>query len=144
MPGKIYKLSLLIFVLFLLEANMCQLNKNNEEKKISAKYQKITAREAINLISQNKNNSNFIILDVRTKNEFDQGHLKNAQNINFYSENFTKDLDALNKTKTYLIYCRTGHRSGETLKKMTELHFDKVYDMGAIMDWINKGYPVVK
>ena len=105
----------------------------------------ITAREAFKLIEGNKNNPDFIILDVRTPEEFSRGHLENAININYYSNNFQKDLAKLDKTKTYLIYCLSGNRSGKSLNSMKHLGFIRVYNVsGGIRQWEKEGYPITQ
>lgn len=105
----------------------------------------ISPEEAYELIQKNKGNSDFIILDVRTPNEFSEGHIEGAINIDFYSKSFREELNKLNKTKTYLVYCRTGHRSGLASKIMEELGFQHIYNMkGGIVKWKAKGFPVVR
>ncbi len=107
-------------------------------------FAKITTLEGKDLIDQNMENEDFIILDLRTSNEFLIGHLQNSRNLNFYAKDFRSDLNKLDKTKMYLIYCRTGFRSGVSLKIMEELNFQTVYDMGGIVAWMNAGLPVLK
>lgn len=70
-----------------------------------------------------------IIIDVRTKAEFDDFHFDGALNIDYYKSNFRAELNKLDKNKTYLIYCRSGNRTGDTLRIMRELGFKNVYDL---------------
>ena len=103
----------------------------------------ISVIEAYNLIQKNKDNENFVIIDVRTPEEFTNEHIENARNLDYYSENFPDELDKLDRKKTYLIYCRSGKRSGNTLKIMKEVGFKKVFNMlGGIMQWKAEGYPL--
>ena len=107
--------------------------------------QNITPQEAFALIQNNQDNPDFIILDVRTPQEFADGHIENAINIDFYSETFRDELNQLDKNKTYLIYCRSGVRSGKTHDIMAELEFQKVYNtLGGILAWNADGLPTVK
>ena len=69
------------------------------------------------------------VIDVRTKAEYDAGHVDNAINMDFYSPDFSAQLNALDKNGTYLIYCRTGHRSGQALEIMKGLGFTNVNDL---------------
>ena len=102
----------------------------------------ITPQEAFTLIEDNRNNPDFVILDVRTPQEFAQGHIAGAIMIDFYSMTFRDDLDALDKDKTYLIYCGSGGRSGKTLDIMEELGFQEVYNLlGGINAWQDAGLP---
>ena len=103
-------------------------------------FYNIGPTQASELIELNENNPNFVVLDVRTNEEFRQGHIENAQLIDYYSQDFAERLDALDKTQTYLIYCRSGNRSGNTLTLMRELGFKEVYNIsGGIRAWISAG-----
>ena len=105
----------------------------------------ITPKEAYTLILKNKDNPGFVILDVRTPGEFANGRIENAVNLDYYSQTFKNDLNKLDKDKTYLIYCRTGSRSGKALDIMKELKFGKVYNMlGGITQWKTEGLPTTK
>ncbi len=108
-------------------------------------YETITVEEAARLIEEHKDNPEFVILDVRTPEEYEAGHLENAVNIDFYSDDFEKELDALDRDRIYLEYCRSGGRSRSTLAVMKRLNFNEVYNMdGGFMTWGKKGYPFVK
>ncbi len=111
----------------------------------TATIEDITSQEAFTLIQNNQNNPDFIIIDVRTPDEFDTEHIENATNIDFYSETFRDTLNTLDKNKTYLIYCRSGNRSGSALDIIAELSFEEVYNMlGGILNWEAEGLPTVK
>ncbi len=103
----------------------------------------VSVEEAYDLIRGNKDNENFIIIDVRTPGEFANEHIGNAINLDYYSEKLRDELTKLDKEKTYLIYCQSGNRSGNTLTIMEELAFREVYNMlGGITQWEVKGYPL--
>jgi len=105
----------------------------------------IGVQEAYELIQHNQGNQDFVIIDIRTPEEFNEGHIENAVNIDFYSETFKKDLDKLDKNKTYFIYCRSGNRSGRAMPIMKELGFKEVYNLSAgIKEWIAEGLPVIQ
>ena len=105
----------------------------------------ITPQEAFTLIQDNKDNPSFVILDVRTLQEFADGYVEGAINIDFSSATFGDELDALDKEKTYLIYCRSGNRSGQALGMMEELGFQEVYNLsGGISAWQDAGLPTVE
>jgi len=104
----------------------------------------VTAREAFDLIAENSDNPDFIILDIRTMPEFEAGHIPNAIRLDFYSESFRQDLDRLDKDKAYLLYCRSGNRSGQTLPIMRDLGFTEVYHLPeGFTGWNEQGFPVV-
>lgn len=105
----------------------------------------VTPQEANSLIQKNKDNPNFVILDVRTPEEFRDGHINGAVNLNYNSPTFKTDLNGLDKTKAYLIYCRTARRSRATFDMMKELGFQEVYHMlGGIVRWMSEGLPTTK
>lgn len=100
----------------------------------------ITPQEAVSLIQNNQNNPDFIILDVRTPEEVAEGYIKDAINIDYYSKTFRNELNQLDKNQTYLIYCRSGMRSGKTRDIMAELNFREVYNiMGGFLRWQAEG-----
>lgn len=84
------------------------------------------------------------LLDVITPEEFDEGFIAGAQNIDFESETFNEDIQKLDKTKPVILYCRTGGRSARCAKKMIEAGFVKVYDLdGGISAWEHDGLKVI-
>lgn len=86
-----------------------------------------------------------IILDVRTPEEFNAGHIANAININLEGSDFSSEVSKLDKNATVAVYCRSGNRSGVATDQMAELGFTDMYDMqGGIIDWETAGGPVVK
>jgi rhodanese-related sulfurtransferase len=64
-----------------------------------------------------------VVLDVRTRGEFSDGHIPRAVNIDLMSPSFTGAIDKLDRNKTYLVYCRSGNRSGEACSIMTSRGF---------------------
>ena len=105
----------------------------------------IGVQEAFELIQSNQGNPDFVIVDIRTPEEFNEGHIENSVNTDFYSETFREELDKFDKSKTYFIYCRSGNRSGRAMPVMKELGFQEVYNLSAgIKDWIAEGLPVVQ
>lgn len=79
------------------------------------------------LVEQEGNNSNFIVLDVRTPAEFEINRLPKAINIDIHAYDFTDRINALDRTKTYLVYCRTGGRSTSATELMEDLGFRNIY-----------------
>lgn len=105
----------------------------------------ITTQEASAMIQENAGNPGFVILDVRTPEEYADGHIEKALNLDYYSETFRDELDELDKGKTYLVYCRSGKRSRAAADIMEELGFGNGYNMrGGIVQWQEDGLPTVK
>jgi rhodanese-related sulfurtransferase len=97
------------------------------------------------LIQAKIDNPDFIIIDIRTQVEFESGHIENAKLIDYYSKNFLKNMEKLDKNKTYLIYCRSANRSTRTLSLIKDMGFTSLYNMEkGINGWIKNGYKIVK
>ena len=79
---------------------------------------------------------NTVLIDVRTPEEFGGGHIPNSININFNAPDFSAQIEKLDKSKTYLVYCRSGARSGRAATSMSELGFQTIYTLkGGILGW---------
>ena len=88
--------------------------------------------------------SGVVTLDVRTPGEFNEGHVEGAQLIDFQSGNFENEIATLDKSKTYAVYCRSGSRSGQAVKIMSDAGFTNLYNLnGGVIDWANAGLPLV-
>ena len=98
----------------------------------STDYKKITAKEAKEMMDQNKD---IIILDVRTEEEFISGHIENA--ILIPDTEITKKAEdtLTDKSSTILVYCRSGRRSALASEALASLGYTNVYDFGGIIDW---------
>jgi rhodanese-related sulfurtransferase len=104
----------------------------------------INARTAAALIQENQSNPNFIILDIRTPKEFEAGHIEGARNIDFYAKTFAQEFKSLDRQQTYLIYCRSGNRSGQLMPAVEKMYFKKVYHMrSGLVDWVGQGFELV-
>jgi rhodanese-related sulfurtransferase len=84
------------------------------------------------------------LIDVRTAGEFASGHIKGAINIDWESGTFERDVLALDKAKTYAVYCRSGNRSGQATSQMAKDGFTSIFNLnGGIIDWTNSGQVLV-
>ena len=92
-------------------------------------FQQLSAQEAVTLIAARANDPTFVILDVRTPEEFLREHILNAVNIDFNTPHFDAQLDGLDKSKAYLVYCGSGMRSGLAAEMMLERDFIEIYDL---------------
>ncbi|NQU85094.1 MAG: T9SS type A sorting domain-containing protein [Mariniphaga sp.] len=105
-------------------------------------YYTLAVQECYNLVNSNEENTNFVILDVRTPNEYNPQHIEGAININLYDSDFADQLNLLNKNKTYLVHCKSGSRSTNAFNQMKNLQFRQVFNMsGGINAWNSMGYP---
>jgi len=89
--------------------------------------------------------NNTVVLDVRTKKEYSEGHIPGSVLIDFNSDDFDKQVAKLDKNKTYLVHCAAGGRSSRACKKMDQLGFSKLYNLeGGMGAWEKAGKPVEK
>ena len=86
----------------------------------------------------------LVVLDVRTPEEFAEGHLEDAVMIDFYADGFADEIAQLDPDAPYLLYCRSGNRSGQTAALMRDLGFTDVAEIdGGIQAWNGAGLEVV-
>ena len=83
---------------------------------------------------------NVTLIDVRTSEEYESGHLDKAQNIDFLNEElFMTEIEKFDKSQPIYIYCRSGNRSGKAATLMQELGFQTIYDLeGGYLNWTSK------
>lgn len=85
-----------------------------------------------------------VVLDVRTPEEYAEGHLPGAVNLDVSDPGFVDGLDELDRDATYAVYCRTGSRSLAAAEAMREAGFDDVFDLeGGIEAWRSHGGRIV-
>jgi rhodanese-related sulfurtransferase len=85
------------------------------------------------------------VLDVRTKREFDAGHIAGAINIDLNSPDFEKKVAELDKSKTYLVHCAGGVRSAQACVKLDKLAFTNLVNLEpGLRAWEKAGKPVEK
>lgn len=81
--------------------------------------------------------SDAVILDVRTTDEVEEGYIPNSANIDIYlGQGFLDELEKLDKSKNYYVYCRSGNRSGQACAIMNSIGFANTYNlMGGFNEW---------
>ena len=104
--------------------------------------QDIFPTEAWDLISQNRESGDLVIIDVGTPQEYKVLHLEGAINVSLISRFFKARMDIMNKSKTYVVYCKVGGRSKIAQKLMRRLGFQRVYNItGGTLLWEEEGLP---
>ena len=98
----------------------------------------------INIISESDfveiQGSDYTLIDVRTQDEFDLGHIDGAINLDFYSETIQNDILSLPKDETIVLYCRTNNRSSKTANILKENGFKEISVLeGGITEWVKNG-----
>lgn len=86
---------------------------------------------------QLENDDKAVILDVRTEEEYEEGYIPKAINIDIrQGQGFIDELENLDKSKTYYVYCRSGGRSAQACNIMGQLGFEEAHNLlGGIMEW---------
>ena len=121
------KLTLILLAVMMLTA--CGPDKENDQGVV---YVNITAEEAKQIMDSEKG---YIILDVRTQEEYDQGHIPGAIVIS-HEEIAEKAEDVLtDKNQLILVYCRSGRRSKIAAEALVELGYTNIKEFGGIIDW---------
>ena len=112
------------------------------DKPAAAAIQHVDAAGGEKLLGEKKGT---VVLDIRTAKEFAAGHIAAARNLDFNAADFEKQLAELDRTKTYLVHCASGGRSGRSLEAFKKLKFESVYHLdGGFNAWQRAGKPVEK
>ena len=129
-------LAILFIVTYITALTGCSSNTNsfvaNSTETNSSHYEKITDQQIKEMIDQNMN---ITILDVRTKEEYNTGHIEGSllipyDEISKKADNILKD-----KSSTIIVYCHSGRRSAIAAQTLSELGYSNIYDLGAISNW---------
>ena len=97
-----------------------------------ANYHQIDGQSALDMMN---NETDYIIIDVRTESEYQQGHIKNA--INIPKESIDESVSEIltDKDQLLLVYCRSGNRSKQASEKLAKLGYSNIYEFGGITDF---------
>lgn len=132
-----------IIALFLILSTLVISGCTTLNKEISTKGQeavtvsRITSEEA----KEEMNNNDVIILDVRTEEEYNSGHIENSVLIPIDDLEYKAEEGLTNKEQKILVYCRSGNRSKKAADLLVEMGYTNVYNFGGIKDW---PYEIVK
>ncbi len=101
----------------------------------------LTPEEGLTLL---KEEGSAVILDVRGATEFRKLHLEDALNINFMGADFDSRIAELDREAVYLLYCKSGTRSGNAAEQMRAMGFERAWNIGGIDELRESGYPVIE
>lgn len=144
---KRYYFFIITFLLFILTLTGCEKNKKQEEENLSMQQEEITdtqiSEEAVSYteITQKEakeimdTEESVIILDVRTQEEYDTGHIPNAILIPHDQITDLANSNLPDKEQLILVYCRSGNRSKIAAKSLAELGYTNVKEFGGINTW---------
>ena len=124
----------------------CQNTKRKKDKAAIETAKPAIVNETISVDDFQKKiteTKNIQIIDVRTPEEYNEGHVKDAININFKSGDFNTRIEKLDKSKTTLVYCLGGGRSSDAAAQMQKAGFTVIYKMqGGMLKWNEANKPV--
>ena len=105
----------------------------------------VSVGKAQTLLKERAGKADFVIVDVRTPEEFAEGHLDGAVNLDVQARDFEKKLRVLDRKKSYLVYCRTGNRSRKATVAMEALGFRSIFHMNeGIVKWKQQNLPLTR
>jgi rhodanese-related sulfurtransferase len=111
----------------------------------AGEYPNLSPAEARDLLGKRSGDPDFVLLDVRTPKEFDAERIAGAVIVDYNSPSFRDKIAKLDRSKSYLVYCRTGNRTNGAVKVMRELGFPNVSVFpGGITKWKEAGYPTAR
>jgi rhodanese-related sulfurtransferase len=86
-----------------------------------------------------------IVLDVRTKEEFDGGHIEGSKNIDIHSVTFKEQVEKFDKSRGYVVYCASGGRSAKATQIMLDSGFGDVHSLlGGLAGWKKEGMLLIE
>lgn len=105
-------------------------------------------QSTLNIISDTEfleiQETDYVLVDVRTVDEFESGHIKNALNLDFYSESFKSNILTLDKGSSIILYCRTQNRSTKAANFLIENGYKVITVIeGGITSWVKNGNDLV-
>jgi phage shock protein E len=126
---KLKSLMIILMILVITTLSGCSTKNKSTE---SSSYTKITGKEAKEMMDDD---STITVLDVRTVDEYNTGHIEGS--INIPDNEITEKADEIlsDKSATILVYCRSGRRSALAAANLVELGYSNIYDFGGIIDW---------
>jgi len=108
-------------------------------------YPNLSPEETREMLEKRSGDPGFVLLDVRTRKEFDAERIAGAVIVDYNSPSFRDEMARLDRGKTYLVYCRTGNRTNGAVKVMRELGFPNVFVFpGGITKWKEAGFPTAR
>ena len=115
------------------------------KRNVKKDFEDIEPKEAFTIFEKHRNDPDYIPLDVRTPEEYEEGHIENSTFLNIKSKDFENELDKLDKNKKYFVYCRSGVRSNKGANLMKKHGFKEVYNIvGGIEKWKSNRLPIEK
>jgi rhodanese-related sulfurtransferase len=110
-----------------------------------APVEDLSPKEAAALIGRDGSRKGVIVLDVRTPQEYRDGHIPGAVLIDYNAGGFREEVNRLDREREYIVYCRTGNRSSKAVGILRELGFRSIRHLrGGILEWMDEGLSTVR
>ncbi len=138
---KVNTSNIILFVMLWVSLVSCgqQQNEKSKDQNAASKISLISPEEL------NKVNTDILLIDVRTPEEYASGHLENSVNIDYKAGNFKELIAELDTNQDVYVYCKVGGRSNNSAKMMKKMGFKKIYDLeGGIRNWEKNGLKTIK
>jgi len=126
------KIIIIPFLVMLFAFTGCQSAEKKVDPEIKGVVNKISAEDAKKKMDEDKS---IILVDVRTKEEFNEAHIENAVLLTLDTINAMAPSVIPDKNATYYVYCKSGNRSAIAATELVIMGYMKIYDMGGIADW---------
>ncbi len=130
------KLGIVLAVLFLSVSCNSKPALNEQEK------------SAIHVVSPTEfkeKSSDQLIIDIRTPQEFSEGHIKGAVNINLFDSTFLDQIGKYDKSIPIFLYCRSGNRTSSASAQLSKMGFVEIYDLkGGILNWARENFETIR
>ena len=122
-----------IVLIFILTFFLMKRKKNSKSRETS--YRTVSQKTAVQMMKDEKN---YIIIDVRTIEEYSEGHIPNAVSLPVQNIGNGENFQLPDKNHLILLYCRSGSRSRQAAQKLVEKGYANVVDFGGINKWIGE------
>lgn len=122
----------MIIIGILLVVTILALGCSSNDEESEAGVNTINAEEAMELMASG---DGFILVDVRTQAEYDEGHIEGAVLLPLDQLETLSEEQLTDKEATLFVYCRSGSRSAQASQLLVDLGYQNVYDFGGIVDW---------
>ncbi len=129
---KKYKGLITMLTISLFLFGVCGCNGEKPKEKTTPSYEQITAQQAKEIMDSE---TGYVILDARTQEEFDEGHIEGAILIPEYEIAQRAEKELPDKDRLILVYCRSGRRSKIASQALVDLGYTNVKEFGGIIDW---------
>ena len=125
------KVVIIIFIVLIVSI-LLYLNYNKSNKSTETKVRYVSMNEIVQIMNENEG---YIILDVRTAEEYKEGHIPNAINVANETIGEEEIAELSDKEQLIMVYCRSGRRSKQAASKLVKLGYSNIVEIGGIIDW---------